>query len=168
MKAITPMLTSLLKWSAKLIFSSAYSIFLSILLGLIGIPLVIAWATGTLNTIIETIQSPTPLWATISLTLLCCLYVYLKTQSYSPRTRRVKLSKTAKDILVFFGQQHETQFMATQLSKTFKITFNQAQFAMDELHLHKFLYAESQYELGRRKYWLSPAGREYLGKRNLL
>jgi hypothetical protein len=122
----------------------------------------------TIKTVLQIANTPTPLWATISLTLLCCLYVYLKTRSYSPRTHKIKLSKPAKDILIFFGQQHETQFMTTHLSHKFNLTINQTQFALDELHSHDFLYAENSYELGRRRYWLSPVGREYLGKNNLM
>ncbi len=164
-----PKIEWMLKWSGKLIFSSVYSLLLSILFGLIGIPVLISWATGTLNSLIDTVKSPTPLWATISLTILCCLYLYLKTQPYTPRNQRVKPSKTALDILKLFGHEHpDIRFTAKELSLRFKTTPNQTQFAIDELVDLDFLYAESEYIVGKRKYWLSPEGREFLAKRNLL
>lgn len=35
---------------------------------------------------IQTINTPTPLWATIALVLLCCGYIYLKAQQHIPKT----------------------------------------------------------------------------------
>lgn len=172
MKTTTPKITRLLKWSGKLIFSSFHSILVSVLLFLIGIPVLISWATGTLNILIETMKTPTPLWISIVLCLLLILYVYLKSRTTHPfvthtNKLKVNISKTATDILVFFGNQDDVRLNTKRLSETFEASFNQTQYAIDQLLGFGFL-CEIETDIGPNLYGLSAQGREFLGKKNLL
>jgi hypothetical protein len=82
MKKITSTLKLLLKQIAKFLVALFYNIFAAILIGIIGIPVLVSWVTGTLDILFQTIKSPTPLWGTIAFVLICCLYTYLKIQLY--------------------------------------------------------------------------------------
>ena len=116
-----------------------------------------------------TMRLPTPLWATISLVLLCCSYVYLKIQSSNPQNNnyKIKLSQTAMNILEFFGKQDDIGLTTKELSEIFKTTFNQTQLAIESLRRFDFLHAKHEY-VGDQRYWLSPEGREFLGEKNIL
>lgn len=74
-----PMLKRLMKCIKKFLSTLLHNILATILVAIIGIQVLISWATGTLNILLQTIKSPVPLWATIALVLLVALYVYTKT-----------------------------------------------------------------------------------------
>ena len=80
-----PKINLLLKWSAKFLSTLMNNIFAAIVLGLVTVPVLISWATGTLNILLQSIKSPTPLWATIALVLLLGVYfciIIFKAHSY--------------------------------------------------------------------------------------
>ena len=76
----------------KFLSTLLHNIFATIAVSIVGIPVLISWATGTIDILFETIKLPTPLWATIVLVLLMVVYVYIKTgkrcPSVTPKTRR--------------------------------------------------------------------------------
>jgi len=74
-----PMIKLLLKSIAKFFGNLIHSTIVAILLGIVGLPVLISWATGTLDFLLLVVNIPTPLWATIILVLL--LLTYLKTES---------------------------------------------------------------------------------------
>lgn len=51
-----------------------------VLSSLIGVPVLVSWATGTIDSLIQIIKAPVPLWATSALVLLCYLYIHSKNQ----------------------------------------------------------------------------------------
>lgn len=118
------------------------------------------------------ITQPTPLWATIALIAICCLYTYRKARSYNPPNvkSKVGLSLTAVDILTFFGKQDNIRLTTDVISKTFDLSFNTAQLAIDQLLHLDLLYSDTQWGVaGEFKiYWLSTEGRAFLGKEKLL
>ena len=75
----------LIKWLEKFLLPLFHNIFAVIFVGIIGIPVLISWATGTLDVLLQILKSPTPLWATIALIPLCVLYMNLKENRYSQR-----------------------------------------------------------------------------------
>jgi len=115
------------------------------------------------------VQFPVPLWATILLILVCCLIVYLITRSYASQNHkpRIKLSRTAIDILIHFSEEYDLRFSTKSLSAQFMITFHEAQLAIDQLLEHDLLWPENE-SLGDQKYFLTPEGRKFLNKKNLL
>ncbi len=50
----------------------------AIMIAIISLPVLVSWATGTLNILFQTVKSTTPLWATISLCLLFTVYIAYK------------------------------------------------------------------------------------------
>lgn len=72
------MLKQLPKPITRFLEASSHHIILTIVTSIIGVPVLVSWATGTIDVLIQTIKSPTPLWATISLALVCCGYIYVK------------------------------------------------------------------------------------------
>lgn len=156
-----------LKKAGENIESTLTQLFFLALFG--GSVAILALSKKALHFALQLAIAPTPLWATISLALLCSLYVYLKTRSYTLRNNESKtdLSQTALNILTFFGKQSDTCSTTKKLSEIFKITFNQTQFAIDELLRLNFLYTEIEW-VNDQKHWLSTEGREFLGKENLL
>lgn len=78
----------ILKYIGKFFANFLSNIIVVILVGIFGVSTLIAWATGTLNLFLHTLNTPTPLLATIALALLCCLYTYVKVRqcqnSYKP------------------------------------------------------------------------------------
>lgn len=71
-----------IKSIAKFFANLMSNIFVVVLVGIVGVPALIAWATGTIDFLIQSITTPMPLWATIALIALCCLYTYLKLRQY--------------------------------------------------------------------------------------
>ncbi|MGA9110040.1 MAG: hypothetical protein WB290_07045 [Smithella sp.] len=68
-----------LKEVSKIFLSTLmHNILAAIVVGIIGIPLLISWVTGTLDILLQTLRSPTQLWQTILLVFLSCLLVYLR------------------------------------------------------------------------------------------
>src|SRR4030042_4852307 len=78
------MIKQSIKYIAKFLAISLHNIFLAILIAIIGLPVLVSWVTGTLNILIQTIKSPSPLWGTIALALLFCLYILIKSKQNSP------------------------------------------------------------------------------------
>lgn len=72
------MLKRLTGYIAKFLSTLLNNILATILVAVIGIPILVSWATGTLNILLQILISPTPLWATIALVVLCCAYIYLR------------------------------------------------------------------------------------------
>ena len=105
--------------------------------------------------------------------IVLCLASLLITSHYrtfkaTPKQPNIKdISSTAMDILTFFGQQTDGHFTTNNLSQRFKTTFNQTQFAVDELTHCDFLCADVEC-FGDQTYCLSTAGRAFLGERKLL
>ena len=81
------MLNWLIKSLRKFLSTLLHNILVTILVVTIGVPTLLSWATGTLNILIQTIKLPVPVWATISLVFLCCLYIYLKVTQHYQKTR---------------------------------------------------------------------------------
>lgn len=157
-----------IKKAGENIESTLTQIFFLALLG--GSVAILALSKKALSFALQLAITATPLWATISLTLLCCLYVYLRTQSYTHHgfEPKPKLSKLALHILAFFGQQQGDVWVTTKnLSTVSKTSFNQTQLAIDQLLHFNFLYVEAPY--GEDPiYWLSTEGRAFLEKEKLL
>jgi hypothetical protein len=82
----------------KFFASLMSNIFVVILAGIVGVPTLIAWATGTLDFLIQYINIPTPLWTTIAGIVLCCLYIYLKVQKLDPSSSPKKLIPESQPI----------------------------------------------------------------------
>jgi len=123
----------------------------------------------TINTVFQLANTLTPLWATIALILLCCIYTYIKILPYTTSNAdNPKLSDIALRILTFFGQQQgETWLTTKELPISPKTSFNQTQHAIDQLLNLDFLYIETPY--GEDSiYKLSTKGRAFLGKEKLL
>lgn len=145
-----------------------------ILVSLVGVPVLIAWATGTLNLLIQCINTPTPLWETIILVFVVLLtYIQLKnlTSTKPPIQKEIKtqkdISETALKILIFLGERGELILPVTFFYEKFNLTYNQAQYAIEELLNFDLLDFNEPYgELP--VYWLSPKGRKFLSKENLL
>lgn len=76
------MLIETIKSIAKFFANLLSNIFVVILVGIVGVPTLIAWATGTLDFLVQYINTPMPLWATTALVLLCCVYNYSKLRLY--------------------------------------------------------------------------------------
>lgn len=100
---LTPKL--LLKELIKFLSTLLHNIFAAIVVGVIGVPFLIFWATGTLDVLFQTIKSPTPLWATIALGLLLVVYIYLKTLPNNS-------SKTSSD-KVFLMEDNDLKWKVT-------------------------------------------------------
>jgi hypothetical protein len=75
----------LLKWLKKavenIVFSTLATIFLLSVGGVVGLR---HFSKKAYNLLIQILNTPPPLWATISLVLLCCLYIYLKNKTSIP------------------------------------------------------------------------------------
>ena len=102
------MIKSLPKQISKFLVAVFYNIFAAILIALIGLPVLVSWATGTLDILLQTIKLPTPLWVTISLILLCGLYTSLKLRqhqkSYKPPTVQEELHE---EFGVYWNNQYK-------------------------------------------------------------
>ena len=85
-----PTLKLLLKELLKFLSALFRNISAAVVIALIGAPVLISWATGTLDILFQTIKSPTPLWATIALVLTIIVYTYLKTRSLQPPKEKPK------------------------------------------------------------------------------
>src|SRR3972149_9740215 len=79
------MIKQSIKYIAKFLAISLHNIFLTTLIAIIGLPVLVSWVTGTLDILIQTIKSPTPLWGTIALVLLCFLYMQIKQKQNSQK-----------------------------------------------------------------------------------
>jgi hypothetical protein len=80
------------------------NILATILIALIGLPVLVSWVTGTLDVLLQTIKSPMPLWGAIALVLLCYLYTRLKTQPYHPPTIQEELRE---ELGVYWNNQNK-------------------------------------------------------------
>ena len=78
------MLKMLPKPISRFFEAASHYIILTIATSIIGVPVLVSWVTGTLDFLIQTIKSPTPLWASIAFVLVCCVYIYLKYEIYRP------------------------------------------------------------------------------------
>lgn len=68
----------LIKNITKLFANLFHNIFAVIIVSMIGLPVLISWATDTLGFLFQILNAPTPIWATILLVLL--VLAYLKTK----------------------------------------------------------------------------------------
>lgn len=84
-----PMLKRLIRELKKFLSTLLHNMFATIAIGLIGVPVLISWATGTFDILFQTIKSPMPVWATIVLVVLLGLYIYLKTEKSHSRQASV-------------------------------------------------------------------------------
>ena len=79
----------MISWLAKHIikfFSNLlHNIALLIVVGIISLPVLISWATGTLDFLLQIIQTPVPIWGIILLVLL--VFVYLKIRRNYPSSK---------------------------------------------------------------------------------
>ena len=81
------MLKLMTKWLLKFLSTLLQNIFATIVIGLATVPVLLSWATGTLDVLFQTIKTPTPLWATTALVLLVAVYIHSKTlKNHSPGT----------------------------------------------------------------------------------
>ncbi|NOR68118.1 MAG: hypothetical protein GQ532_00200 [Methylomarinum sp.] len=74
-----PLINLILKSLKTTLLILAHNIFGSIVVGLIGISVLISWATGTLSFLLDALQTPVQLWETTTLVLLVSAYTHLKT-----------------------------------------------------------------------------------------
>jgi hypothetical protein len=84
-----PMPKQLLQELNKFLSTLLHNIFATTAVGIIGVPVLISWATGTLDILLQILKSPTPLWATISLIALCCLYTYVRVVQILSKSERM-------------------------------------------------------------------------------
>ncbi len=99
------------------------------------------------------------------------LFITSSQKHKSPRTREPKsrkdLSANALLILTIFGKQGVEPLTTEHFSKAMELSFNQAQLAIEELLNFNFLHTDTPW--GEDPiYWLSPKGRAFLGKEQLL
>ena len=98
------MIKSLLKQMGKFFVNLLCNIFTVILIAIIGLPVLISWATGTLDVLLQTIKSPMPLWGAIALVLLCYLYTRLRIQPYHPPVNQEELRE---EFGVYWNNQYK-------------------------------------------------------------
>jgi hypothetical protein len=117
-----PKLKMMLKLISRFFEAAAHYTILTVAASLISLPVLLSWATGTLDVLIQTIKSPTPLWASIALVLLCCVYIYLKSSKNGPllalpaKTGIFKIDEIQERILVKlsiggFGVKHLAEYL---------------------------------------------------------
>lgn len=73
------MIVPLLRQTGKFLASVFGNIFAAVLLAIVGIPPLVSLVTGTTGTLLRVVQSPTPLWSTILLLVVCLIagrYIY--------------------------------------------------------------------------------------------
>ena len=75
-----PTLESLKEQSKKFLSTLLHNVLATAILAIIGVPVLVSWVTGTLDTLFQTIQSPMPIWAAIALVLLSAVYVQIKSK----------------------------------------------------------------------------------------
>jgi hypothetical protein len=102
------MLKWLLTQIVKFLETLLRNILATILIAIIGLPVLVSWVTGTLDILLQTIKSPTPLWGTIALVVLSCAYNYLKVRqyqkSYKPPTVQEELRE---EFGVYWNNQYK-------------------------------------------------------------
>ena len=81
---MTTRLSALRQSMLQFFASLMNNIIVTILVGTFGVSALIAWVTGTLDFLIQYMNTPIPLWATILLVVLCCRYTYLKVPKSNP------------------------------------------------------------------------------------
>jgi hypothetical protein len=87
-----PKLNELIKKLIDILLSLLTNIAVIIFAAIVGVPTLIAWVTGTLDILLQSVKSPTPLWVTIILTLaLLTLYIYPK------KSEKNRSSNTSED-----------------------------------------------------------------------
>jgi len=101
------MLSKTIKSTAKFFANLMSNIFAVVLVGIVGVSTLIAWATGTIDFLLQSITIPTPLWATIVVVLLCCLYTYLKVRQF--RTTQ-KSPNVQEELYEAFGVYWNNQY----------------------------------------------------------
>jgi hypothetical protein len=72
------MLRRLTKYSKIFLSTLLNNIFAAIVVGIIGLPVLISWATGTLDTLLQILKSPVPLWVIIVLALALGIFKNIK------------------------------------------------------------------------------------------
>jgi hypothetical protein len=112
--------------------------------------------------------------STIMLVVIFGLFALLFTSSSKPKVPLAKEIKSRKDlspnallILTVFGKQDDNHLTTEQFSKALELSFNQAQYAIDELLKLSFLHTDTPWGESTL-YWLSTKGRAFLGKEKLL
>ena len=161
-------LTRRMKKAGENIESTLTQIFFLALVG--GTAAILALSKTALSFVLQLAAMPTPLWVAISLTILCCTYVYLRSRSYIYHEAEPdsKISQHAKSILILFGQQANDICLTTEnLSAPFGTTFHQTQAAIDQLTHLGLLYPHASYAEDT-SYSLSTKGRAFLNKEKLL
>lgn len=110
----------------------------------------------------------------VALLLALGLVALLITSSPKHKASLTKEAKSRKDlsanallILTIFGKQGVERLTTEQFSKALDLSFNNAQYAIDELLRFNFLHVDTPW--GEDSvYWLSSKGRALLGKEKLL
>jgi hypothetical protein len=70
------MLKKAQKHTKKFLSTFFHNTLVLVLSSIIGVPVLVSWFTGTLDVLVQIVKAPTPLWASISLVLLCYLYIH--------------------------------------------------------------------------------------------
>jgi hypothetical protein len=96
--------SKLLKWFADHLLSAILSLILAALIAAWGG--VFAFSMSALGYAIQLLNEQTPLWATISLILLCCLYTYLTTRRRNPQ----KPPSVEEELYEAFGVYWNSQY----------------------------------------------------------
>lgn len=108
MNKITSMPKLLLTQIAKFLAALLCNTFAAIMIGIIGLPVLVSWATGTLDILLQTIKLPTPLWGTIALVLLFCIYNYSKLRLYrNPQKPPIVQEVLREEFGVYWNNQYK-------------------------------------------------------------
>jgi hypothetical protein len=91
------MIKTILKQLGKFLSTFLHNTVVLVLTSIVGAPVLVSWVTGTLDILIETVKSPTPLWASISLVLLCCGYIYSQNIKSSAKIIKTPLLISTKN-----------------------------------------------------------------------
>jgi len=88
-----PLINLILKPLKPILLTLGHHIFGTIVVALIGVSVLVSWAIGTLNLLLNALQTPVQLWEAIALVLLVSVYTHLKTvknhSSKYPKKREI-------------------------------------------------------------------------------
>jgi predicted HTH transcriptional regulator len=127
---------------------------------------------------LQFMRSQTPIWATIALTVVCCIYIYLKTantkamlskkgplfdasSSSQPQNsnREVPLSEIHYKVLALLFKSPST---IEYICKALKIDEEEANYYLNDLYNKDMVSQPTAYTSGPEKWRIAQDGREYI------
>lgn len=133
----------------KFFSTLTHNIIATTVAGLITVPTLLSWATGTLDILIQTINTPTPLWVTIALALLCCGYIYEnKRENHSQLNQsrplppsnidsNMRLEEFREKVLMFISEHPRLE--TNQITSSFQEPEQRVLFNLQELEKDKLI-----------------------------